>query len=92
MQTQNHVLFVSRCLYCALQCSLGNQRESVVQLCCAPEDPTAADSTHPPRLVLQISVPVMAFNTFKFNPLFISSFYGVQNFEATLSFWKVVLT
>lgn len=60
-----------------------------MNLCCAPEDPADADSTGPPGLVLQVSVPVMAFNTFKFNPLFISSFYGVQNFEATLLFWKV---
>lgn len=83
------MLFVSYCLNCALLCCLGNQRVSVEQLCCAPEDPTDADSTHPPELVLQVSVRVVAFNTFKFNLFFITSFYGVQNFEAALSFWKV---
>lgn len=65
------------------------ERISVVQLCCAPEHPADADSIHAPGMVLQVSVPGMAFNTFNFNPLFISSFYGVQNFEATLSFWKM---
>lgn len=43
----------------------GTRRISVMQLCCAPEDPVDGDSTHPPGLVLQVSVPVMAFNTSK---------------------------